>query len=141
MGQSFNESHGSHNSHSTDQQRQLKDRLPHTWDAFFARFGRFTEIQLHVIPPLLEGHNCVIVSATASGKTEAALAPLLELHKQHQPPKHKLLLLYLVPTRALARDLARRLAQPLEKLALSLRVKTGVLRSGSFEERTPWTSG
>ena len=106
-------------------QHHLKDQLPHTWDAFFARFGRFTDIQAQAIPPLLEGHNCVIVSATASGKTEAALAPLLELHKQHQPPKHKLLLLYLVPTRALARDLARRLAQPLEKLALSLRVKTG----------------
>ena len=106
-------------------QHDLKNQLPHTWDAFFARFGRFTEIQAQAIEPLLKGHNCVIVSATASGKTEAALAPLLELHKQHRPPKHKLSLLYLVPTRALARDLARRLAQPLEKLAIGLRVKTG----------------
>ncbi len=106
-------------------QRQLKDQLPHTWDAFFARFGRFTDIQTQAIEPLLAGRNCVLVAATASGKTEAALAPLVERHKHDQQLATKLSLLYLVPTRALARDLARRLAQPLEKLALSLRAKTG----------------
>ena len=107
------------------QQRQLKDRLPHTWDALFARFGRFTEIQAQAIEPLLGGKNCVLVSATASGKTEAALTPLLEFHKQNPPKKHQLSILYLVPTRALAHDLARRLQAPLEKLALKLQVKTG----------------
>jgi ATP-dependent Lhr-like helicase len=107
------------------QQRQLKDRLPHTWEALFARFGRFTEIQAQAIPPLLEGHNCVLVSATASGKTEAALAPLLEILKQTPKPTRQLSILYIVPTRALARDLTRRLQQPLEKLALSVQVKTG----------------
>ncbi len=107
------------------QQRQLKDQLPHTWDALFARFGRFTEIQAQAIEPLLEGHNCVLVSATASGKTEAALAPLLEHLKQNPKPLRQLSILYLVPTRALARDLTRRLQQPLEKLALSVQVKTG----------------
>jgi ATP-dependent helicase Lhr and Lhr-like helicase len=106
------------------QQRQLKDQLPHTWDAIFARFGRFTEIQAQAIPPLLEGHNCVLVSATASGKTEAALAPLLETLKQSSRPIRQLSILYIVPTRALARDLTRRLQQPLEKLALSVQVKT-----------------
>ncbi len=107
------------------QQRQLKEQLPHTWDALFARFGRFTEIQAQAIGPLLAGRNCMLVSATASGKTEAALTPLLELHKQTKQIKHKLALLYIVPTRALARDLARRLEQPLEKLAVGMRVKTG----------------
>jgi ATP-dependent helicase Lhr and Lhr-like helicase len=107
------------------QQRQLKEKLPHSWDALFARFGRFTEIQTRAIEPLLAGRNCVLVSATASGKTEAALAPLIELHKQDKQAAKKLSLLYLVPTRALARDLARRLAQPLEKLAVGMRVKTG----------------
>jgi len=67
----------------------------------------------------------MLVSATASGKTEAALAPLIELVKRDQKPAGKLYILYLVPTRALARDLARRLQQPLEKLAIRLQVKTG----------------
>ncbi len=106
---------------------QLKDRLPHTWDAFFARFGRFTEIQAQAVDPLLKGRNCALVSATASGKTEAALAPLLERYKQPSPSKsqNKLAILYIAPTRALARDLARRLRLPLEKLAVRMQVKTG----------------
>ncbi len=106
-------------------QRQLKEKLPHTWDALFARFGRFTEIQTLAIDPLLAGKNCALVSATASGKTEAALAPLVELHKQDRKTAKKLSILYLAPTRALARDLARRLEQPLHKLAVPMRVKTG----------------
>jgi ATP-dependent Lhr-like helicase len=107
--------------------RRLKEKLPHTWDALFARFGRFTDIQSQAIKPLLEGRNCVLVSATASGKTEAALAPLLERHKKSSSSKsqNKLSILYIVPTRALARDLARRLKQPLEKLAVRMQVKTG----------------
>ena len=38
----------------------LKDRLTYTWDAFFARYGRFTEIQALAIEPLLERKNCVL---------------------------------------------------------------------------------
>ncbi|MFN0118987.1 MAG: DEAD/DEAH box helicase [Blastocatellia bacterium] len=106
-------------------QWDLKDRLPHVWEAMFGRFGRFTEIQLRAIPPLLAGKNCVLTAATASGKTEAALAPLLERHKQQGLPKNRLSILYIVPTRALTRDLARRLAQPLDKLALRMQIKTG----------------
>ncbi len=129
MGQLLMKTHESHNSHLVfdrhAHQRQLKEKLPHSWDAFFARFGRFTDIQAQAIEPLLAGRNCVLVAATASGKTEAALAPLIERHKHDKTFASKLSLLYLVPTRALARDLARRLTQPLEKLALNLRVKTG----------------
>ena len=79
----------------TSHQHRLKDRLPHTWQPFFARFGLFTEIQAQAIEPLLSGQNCILVSATASGKTEAALAPLLERHKQR--PQTGLSILYIVP--------------------------------------------
>ncbi|MEJ7713429.1 MAG: DEAD/DEAH box helicase [Pyrinomonadaceae bacterium] len=104
------------------------NRLPHTWDALLARFGRFTSIQEQAIDPLLGGKNCVLVSATASGKTEAALAPLLELDKRRSFARihtRSLRLLYIVPTRALTRDLARRLEQPLARLAVRMKVKTG----------------
>lgn len=107
--------------------RELKEKLPHTWSAFLARFGRFTEIQALAVEPLLAGENCILVSATASGKTEAALMPLIERIKHHQSHKSKnaLQLVYVVPTRALTRDLARRLGQPLEQLAISMQIKTG----------------
>src|SRR5207244_1586108 len=98
-------------------------RLPKTWDLFFTHFGRFTEIQIRAIEPLLDGKNCLLVSPTASGKTEAALVPLLERHKQN--PQPGLSIVYIVPTRALTRDLARRLRQPLSKLGLRMQVKTG----------------
>lgn len=107
--------------------RELKEKLPHTWSAFLARFGRFTEIQALAVEPLLAGKNCMLVSATASGKTEAALMPLIERIKHNQTHKSKngLRLVYVVPTRALTRDLARRLAQPLEQLAIPMQIKTG----------------
>ena len=92
-------------------QRELKEKLPHTWNAFLARFGRFTEIQALAVEPLLAGKNCMLVSPTASGKTEAALMPLIERikHNQTQESRNSLRLVYVVPTRALTRDLARRL--------------------------------
>lgn len=104
----------------------LKDRLHHTWDAFFSRFGTFTDIQTRAIEPVLEGRNCFIVSPTASGKTEAVLAPLIErlFHSSARTP-HSLSLLYIVPTRALANDLEKRLIGPLERLSFRLAVKTG----------------
>ncbi len=112
------------------------ERLPHTFDALLSRFGRLTEIQARALEPLLAGRNCVLASATASGKTEAALAPMLErdlrqrLKENSRRPAQRTeaklpRVLYVVPTRALARDMARRLEQPFRKLAISLAVKTG----------------
>lgn len=107
--------------------REIKEKLPHTWSAFLARFGRFTEIQALAVEPLLAGKNCMLVSATASGKTEAALMPLIERLKRNclRKPHPALQLVYVVPTRALTRDLARRLHQPFEQLAVSMQIKTG----------------
>ncbi|MCA1567047.1 MAG: DEAD/DEAH box helicase [Acidobacteria bacterium] len=112
------------------------EALPHTFDALLARFGRLTEIQARALEPLLAGRNCVLAAATASGKTEAALAPMLERDLRQRAKENSrrqakqtktttLRILYIVPTRALARDMARRLEQPLKKLAISLAVKTG----------------
>ncbi|MEN3335582.1 MAG: ATP-dependent helicase Lhr and Lhr-like helicase [Blastocatellia bacterium] len=114
-------------SHPLSHLRELKEKLPHTWSAFLARFGRFTDIQALAAEPLLAGRNCILVSATASGKTEAALMPLIERLKCDSTRKshNSLQLVYVVPTRALTRDLARRLGQPLEQLAIAMQIKTG----------------
>ena len=112
----------------------LKARLPRTWPAFFARHGSFSAAQLAAIPALLDGANAIICAPTASGKTAAALAPLIE---RHCPPASSgLRILYLTPTRALANDLAVRLAHPLESLGLALGVKTG---DTAFRPRRPPT--
>lgn len=105
---------------------ELKAALPRTWGAFFGRHGNFTPAQLVGIPPLLEGENLLISAPTAGGKTESAIAPLIE---RHLPPASataptELTILYLLPTRALINDLWTRLSAPLQHLRISYAVKT-----------------
>lgn len=102
----------------------LKGRLPRAWPAFFERHGNFTTVQMLALPALLDGANVIICAATASGKTEAAVAPLIE---RHCPPAERAAgprILYLTPTRALANDLLARLAHPLQSLGISFAIKT-----------------
>ncbi|MCA1599155.1 MAG: DEAD/DEAH box helicase, partial [Chloroflexi bacterium] len=99
----------------------LKEQLPRAWPAFFERHGSFTAVQEAAMPALLAGHDALVVAPTAGGKTEAALAPLVERYCTPAipgaargpagPP-----LLYIVPTRALVNDLAARLHGPLDTL-------------------------
>lgn len=113
----------------------LKDTLPRTWGPFFGRHGNFTAAQLAAMPLLLEGHNVILCAATASGKTEAALAPLIERHLPAQRASPQLTILYLLPTRALINDLWRRLAAPCEALRVSIAVKTRDLNT--FDPKRP----
>jgi ATP-dependent Lhr-like helicase len=109
--------------------RPLKSRLPHTWTPFFARHGSFTPVQEAAIPPILDGYSTLVIAATAGGKTEAAIVPLLERHcfrsSTFIKSRTSLAILYLCPTRALVRDLYERLRLPLEQLEVSLAMKSG----------------
>ena len=107
----------------------LQRQLPRTWPFFFAHHGNFTSIQLQAIPVILNGDNTLMIAATAGGKTEAAIAPLLERHAwgvgNRGAREHKLCILYICPTRALVRDLYERLRRPLEDLAIPFAMKSG----------------
>ncbi len=115
----------------------VKEQILHTWPLFFARHGRFTPVQLQAIPPILNGRHTLLVAATASGKTEAVLAPLLErnwknLQKRSNlvpnlpvPQSPSLRLLYICPTRALVRDLYERLQPILADTGITVGMKTG----------------
>ncbi|MCL4832735.1 MAG: DEAD/DEAH box helicase [Caldilineaceae bacterium] len=123
--------------------RSLKSRLAHAWTPFFARHGSFTPVQEAAIPPILDGHSTLVIAATAGGKTEAAIVPLLERYcfspypgsgkDGRTAPSPKvgegwgggLRILYLCPTRALVRDLYERLRLPLEQLEISFAMKSG----------------
>lgn len=108
---------------------QIKAQLPSAWSVFFARHGSLTPVQQQAIPPILDGHNTLVIAPTASGKTEAVLAPLLERHVLGRAApvsgEPSLRILYICPTRALVRDLYERLAPPLAQLYVTLGMKSG----------------
>lgn len=105
-------------------QLSLKARLQRTWSPFFSRHGSFTESQLAAIPHILAGANILLCAPTASGKTEAVIAPLIERYLA-RPQLVDLTILYLTPTKALVNDLWARLSTPLEMMGLTSGIKTG----------------
>ncbi|MEM7125386.1 MAG: DEAD/DEAH box helicase [Chloroflexota bacterium] len=119
----------------------VKARLRRTWPAFFARYGNLTAIQVAAIPPILDGTNTLLFSATASGKTEAAVVPLIERLfftrqakvRANSSCPNSLDVLFICPTRALTRDLYERLAAPLDELRISLAMKTGDTAGISYQ--------
>ena len=101
----------------------IKRSLARTWLPFFSRFGRLAQVQVQTIPEILKGENVVVISPSASGKTEAVVAPVVERLLPVEPGR--LSVLYVSPTRALVNDLYRRLAEPLDYLRLPIARKTG----------------
>lgn len=92
--------------------------------AFFGGFDRLREVQRLSIPPIRAGSNVLVASATASGKTEAIVAPLLARVLARigasDGERGRTRLVAVAPTRALVNDLAARLEVPLDRLNLSL---------------------
>lgn len=100
------------------QDKQILKLLGACADPFLGRFKALTEVQRKAIPAILEGKDVLIASATASGKTEAIMAPMVtRLRQLPQPGKHPVTrMLVLAPTRALVNDLHKRLEWPLGAL-------------------------
>jgi ATP-dependent helicase Lhr and Lhr-like helicase len=98
--------------------------LPRAWHGFYGRFGRLTAIQKLAAGPVAAG-RCVLASApTASGKTEALLAPLAE-RALGAGPGASVRILIVSPTRALVNDLWRRVRGPLGRVGIGAARKTG----------------
>lgn len=105
----------------------LKAQVAHAWPAFFAVHGSFTEVQERAMPCILAGWDVLLVAPTATGKTEAAIAPLVERHLIADPrgTGDGLSVLYLCPTRALVRDMFERLRRPFAQLGITSSMKSG----------------
>ena len=99
----------------------LARQLRVSWSPFFGRHGRLRPIQRNAMPAILEGADVLVIAPTASGKTEAACAPLVE--RNFARPHWTIL--YVSPTRALVNDLFERLAGPIEQMGLTIRRRTG----------------
>ncbi|NBT25466.1 MAG: DEAD/DEAH box helicase [Actinobacteria bacterium] len=102
--------------------------LDRTWEAFFGARASYRPIQRDAIPRILAGRNVMLCAPTGSGKTEAAVAPLVERSLKFQG---SLSVVYICPTRALINDLARRISVPVIQLGMHLGVQHGDNRSAS----------
>lgn len=102
---------------------EIRPLLPHAWTSFFARYGAVLEPQAQAIPLVLAGHNVVLCAPTASGKTEAIVAPTAELAVASS--WGPMSMLYVTPTRALANDTLLRISGPLEDMGISTALKHG----------------
>ena len=85
-----------------DKDDEVQKMLPHVWGYFFGRFDSLREVQRLSVPIVLRGDNAMIIAPTASGKTEAIFAPLVERLVSERWTG--LSVLYISPTKALAED-------------------------------------
>jgi len=93
-------------------------------EAFKERFKHLTEPQREAIPKILAGKNLLLMAPTGTGKTEAALLPILsKMIVEGRTPGIKIL--YITPLRALNRDLLERIDWWSQRLDFKSAVRHG----------------
>jgi len=93
--------------------------------AFYgAHGGRQRPLQEAVLKALAPSQDGVLIAPTGSGKTEAALTPIARRLLEDDRGTQALRVLIISPTRALARDLHRRMSGVFAELSLRMDVST-----------------
>src|SRR5438445_58831 len=90
-------------------------------------FLEASPIQELSIPAILRGENVLLIAPTGTGKTLAAILPVLDkfLDARSSEKIHGISILYVTPLRALNRDLLRRLEEMGRDLDVRIEVRHG----------------
>ncbi len=90
-------------------------------------FLEASPIQELAIPAILRGENVLLIAPTGTGKTLAAILPVLDrfLETRAEGKAHGISVLYVTPLRALNRDLLRRLEEMGRDLDVKIQVRHG----------------
>ena len=88
-------------------------------------YKRPTPIQEKAIPVILQRRSTLVISPTGSGKTEAALIPVLDTLIQDRLSREGIRVLYITPLRALNRDVYLRMEKLITLSGFTVMVRHG----------------
>jgi len=101
-------------------------------------FLKPTEPQRRLIPIIIEGKNVLLISGTATGKTEAAMLPVFHkfLMSERKPGIN---IIYITPLRALNRDIMDRMTYWCSSLDIKLAVRHGdtTTKERNYQRHSP----
>ena len=102
-------------------------------------FEQPTEPQRKLIPIILEGKDVLLISATATGKTEAAALPVLHKFLMNGGRQPGISIIYVTPLRALNRDILDRMTYWANRLDIRLAVRHGDTsqKERNYQRRSP----
>ncbi|MEM3181409.1 MAG: DEAD/DEAH box helicase [Candidatus Micrarchaeaceae archaeon] len=105
----------------------MQDQIS-VYDLFLERFGSLTDIQQAALPIVYGRSNCLIIAATGSGKTEAAVIPVMQRLFEEKNKKERfegIKAIYITPLRALNRDLLKRLDWLAKNTGIEIAIRHG----------------
>jgi ATP-dependent Lhr-like helicase len=102
-------------------------------------FEKPTEPQRKLIPIILEGKDVLLISATATGKTEAAALPVFHQFLMNGGRQPGISIVYVTPLRALNRDILDRMTYWANRLDMRLSVRHGDTsqKERNYQRRSP----